>query len=510
MLNYARHCINSVQRTSSQCVRNQIKVTGWTIKRFLTTQEVATALRPFYFVVHPDLFGKFPQQRSTNEDSLQRLSAHLEALTQQRILDTTPNTLPFYVREQDTEKKGTFHLVNIPLEKSLDAKRVIKKILEACNIATDQLDKLQSDFENLYYAQTAQARQQTQKRQASDSKTTPKYDEFVGIFTNEFDLFGQRTKRKREETTLESWVTRNRIEAIKRSDAKMKLTVEVNKLRDVLSERFKLKEIIYDCGWNLEHFRGCLKALERLHQLHSNEMYNLKGRTVVFASFTGVSLEGDIMLFTGDVSTNWLELIKNLPKHDIYLTKIPAYEYALSQILLQIKVARRKFMPKAQAAAYTSHLRKVTTSLLDYLSVRKYPTTWPESLSDYELVVESEAGPLMISPTGQLIVPATHPGQLLVDFITNHLDEAAEKQAIYNRNKFLERDLEQRCLTEMKLLSLTKDDSVTPDKMIECLTRLLELDRNRVDLTNIHLNITNYFSVLADGTVCIPFDFKIK
>lgn len=43
----------------------------------------------------------------------------------------------------------------------------------------------------------------------------------------------------------------------------------------------------------------------------------------------------------------------------------------------------------------------------------------------------SEAGPLMISPTGQIIIPSTCPGSLLIDFITTNLEEAAEKQRIY-------------------------------------------------------------------------------
>lgn len=31
--------------------------------RHLSTTEISTALRPFYFSVHPDLFGKYPEQR---------------------------------------------------------------------------------------------------------------------------------------------------------------------------------------------------------------------------------------------------------------------------------------------------------------------------------------------------------------------------------------------------------------------------------------------------------------
>lgn len=42
-----------------------------------------------------------------------------------------------------------------------------------------------------------------------------------------------------------------------------------------------------------------------------------------------------------------------------------------------------------------------------------------------------EAGPLMVSPTGQLIAPATCPGSILVDFLTTHMDEAAQKSKAY-------------------------------------------------------------------------------
>lgn len=31
--------------------------------RSLSSTEVSTALRPFYFFVHPDLFGQFPEER---------------------------------------------------------------------------------------------------------------------------------------------------------------------------------------------------------------------------------------------------------------------------------------------------------------------------------------------------------------------------------------------------------------------------------------------------------------
>lgn len=109
------------------------------------------------------------------------------------------------------------------------------------------------------------------------------------------------------------------------------------------------------------------------------------------------------------------------------------YENTLSQVLRDIKIARRKFMPETLAQHYSSHLSRVITSVLDFLAKDKFPESWPETLKDYELVVESEAGPLMVSPTGQLILPSTCPGFLLVDFISKNIEEATIKQAAYKK-----------------------------------------------------------------------------
>lgn len=62
------------------------------------------------------------------------------------------------------------------------------------------------------------------------------------------------------------------------------------------------------------------------------------------------------------------------------------YENTLSQVLLNIQITRRKFMPKTLAKSYSSHLSRVITNVLDYLSKNKFPKTWPNGLEDYELV----------------------------------------------------------------------------------------------------------------------------
>jgi hypothetical protein len=82
----------------------------------------------------------------------------------------------------------------------------------------------------------------------------------------------------------------------------------VNKLKERVKTRLQLQEIKYECGWNVEHFSGCLKSLDKLADLHESDMCLLKKRILVFAPFTGISLDGHVMLFTGDVQSNWLDV----------------------------------------------------------------------------------------------------------------------------------------------------------------------------------------------------------
>ena len=113
----------------------------------------------------------------------------------------------------------------------------------------------------------------------------------------------------------------------------------------------------------------------------------------------------------------------------------------------------------------------------------------------------------MVSPTGQFITPATCPGFMLVDFITTHLTEAKVKSEKYSSTKHIEKELIEKCKEHFKLQKLSKDDSVTAEKMIASLERLLNEPNN--NFNDIHLHITNYYSILNDGTVCIPWDFEV-
>lgn len=115
------------------------------ITRNIST-ELAAALRPFYFVVHPDLFGQHPQQRSVNEDSLKQLSAHLQLLHEHKFPFTRESKiLRFYIREENSEDRNTFKLIQITLDnQARDPKTIITKLLELCNLSTEYVKSIKS------------------------------------------------------------------------------------------------------------------------------------------------------------------------------------------------------------------------------------------------------------------------------------------------------------------------------------------------------------------------------
>ena len=66
-------------------------------RRWLTGTEVSTALRPFYFLVHPDLFGKYPKEQTENDKSLKILKNYVETLVHDKNRPN-PKEVKFFVK----------------------------------------------------------------------------------------------------------------------------------------------------------------------------------------------------------------------------------------------------------------------------------------------------------------------------------------------------------------------------------------------------------------------------
>ncbi|KAJ0175464.1 hypothetical protein K1T71_008623 [Dendrolimus kikuchii] len=458
--------------------------------RFLSSAEISTALRPFYFSVHPDLFGKYPEQQSINEYSLQQLSALIEAQQTRRRLMLPP--LQFYLRQKD-KPEGDFKLIKIQLNGN-DVRETVVKVLNACDMSTTYIDKIPHS---------------PRKTNFSKENLAKSYQEY----TDEFEKASYMKKKVEERKAIMDiveWICENSAVAKEKYDMTSATREQVKSLIRHLCNTYGIKEVKYDSGWNISHIRGALQSLVSLASQHTKTMSNLDGRIIALGQFTGVSLDGDVYLNIIDVRNEWISLIKKVSQEDSALVMIPNYEKALSSILRNIHICRRKFMPKVSAMQYCNHLRQLITSIGDFYGRgSKFASSVPESLSKYEIVVEPEAGPLMLSPTGQFCTPSSCPADELMAFIADHLDEATLLLTEYSINKHVEKALHKEVKERFGLLELHKDDSITPALMISCCQRLLtRSDKLNMNLRGNILNITHYYSVLTEGVLCIPWNFK--
>ena len=130
----------------------------------------------------------------------------------------------------------------------------------------------------------------------------------------------------------------------------------------------------------------------------------------MFGHNSGMTLDGQIILYTGEVRTNWLNVIRNIPNFENSLNNIPLVEKALSQNLRNIKIVHRKNQPLRLVDDYKQQLMRLVTNVSDYLTKQNLPKHWPESLKNFELCVDNESSPLTMSSDGQFIVPASCPG----------------------------------------------------------------------------------------------------
>lgn len=215
--------------------------------------------------------------------------------TKRTVLTATPRTLPFYVRSASTVEKRSSRLVRVPIERTVDTKRVVQRILESCDLSTVDIDKMK--------APPSPAREPPKRSSAMDyhQETPP-----PGYFDEE--VIYRDIKRKQDEKNLAAWLDENLDLAQERQDALVGLREEIQRLRKELMDKLKLLDLRYECGWNIEHFRGCMKSLEYIANLHASDMRILEKRILVFAPFTGISLDGHVMLFTGDVKHNWIDV----------------------------------------------------------------------------------------------------------------------------------------------------------------------------------------------------------
>lgn len=167
------------------------------------------------------------------------------------------------------------------------------KILKASDLPTEYVDKLpfaSKAKEKIHFSNI-------------DFTKVDENDPICFVFSMRHNI-----NHAKGELRLTNWLAKNYKIALEKLESNKPLQKEVDRLRMEISRQWKLTEIRWECGWNVTHFRGCLQSLLSLSEHHPDVMIHLKNRVLVFAPFTGISLDGHIMLNSGEVRHNWLDV----------------------------------------------------------------------------------------------------------------------------------------------------------------------------------------------------------
>ena len=115
------------------------------VRRHLSQAQVSTALRPFYFLVHPDLLAKFPKEQAVNESSLKSLKMYLNVMIDDRKIVPEPITTTFYIKprsQRERQNKTKLKSVRLNLTKERKVRSAVIKILEGCDLPTYYVDSI--------------------------------------------------------------------------------------------------------------------------------------------------------------------------------------------------------------------------------------------------------------------------------------------------------------------------------------------------------------------------------
>ncbi|XP_041045611.1 T-cell activation inhibitor, mitochondrial isoform X1 [Carcharodon carcharias] len=463
----------------------------------LSVTDAVTALRPFYFAVHPDFFGQYPREREVNENSLKQLNSYLERMQRPGQKALQPTQLTFYLRDTDSDPNtpqrslntSGFRAVTFTLQ-SKDLLSTVVKILKSCSLPTD-------------HVQDSQVDKGLNHRNGEVPFSRPiRWDKTYYSFTGYRDPEEELDSTVRMEPALRLWLHENMAAATERLTVSIPLRDELDRLKTELCQRLEISDIRWQRSWGVAHRCSQLHSLARFCQQNSQVLCNVKGCILIFADNSGMNAAGQVMLGTVDVHHHWTKLLERLP---IY--------YDLHSHLSVLK-ERTSYLLGDVELIYDEDLHP-TMMLEDYYRMLKIfhqnlavtqPLFHPRSLKGLQVILENDSSAPSLLRSGQLSIPVTCDPTALQWFILAH----AQRARTYLRREE-ELEVEQKklisdCTEKFGLKRLYKEPSVSSQQMVKCCQRLFEGHIN--ELQGMHLCISHFYSVLQDGDLCMPWDWK--
>uniref|UniRef100_A0A671M464 T-cell activation inhibitor, mitochondrial-like n=1 Tax=Sinocyclocheilus anshuiensis TaxID=1608454 RepID=A0A671M464_9TELE len=457
--------------------------------RNLSGADAINALRPFYFAVHPDFFGRHPREREVNENSLKRLNGYLENLQKPGARSLKPANLTFYVR--DTKEKADssgsllasgntrFRPVTFTLQ-SKDVLSTVLDVLSSCSLSVEHMqDVLKAETEK------------SSTQQPGIAFYCPiKWDKTYYTFTGFRDPEQELEQARRVEPTLSLWLRNNEPEATKKQNASLPRREELKRLKRELIQKLGLLDIRWQRKWGVAH-KCC--QLQSLGRLSTQNGLNVQ----FFTDQSGMNASGHVMLGTMDVHHQWTKLFERLPSYRSMFQQSDWLKECISHLLGGIQVIHIERM--GPALPLEEHYSTLNTFHKRLLPQRL--SLHPRSMQGLTMSLENDRSTPYLHEMGHFIIPTMCDTLQLQNFLQSQAQEARRRML-----EAEEEDIISSCLQDLSLHSLCKEPSVSSSQMIPCCRRLME--ERSPQMQGLHLCISHFYSVMQDGDLCIPWDWK--
>ncbi|MBN3305556.1 TCAIM protein, partial [Amia calva] len=323
----------------------------------------------------------------------------------------------------------------------------------------------------------------------------------VFIFSNAHDIKNPSTSAL-QIVLKSSWLSSNEASATKKQKDSLPHRAELKRLKKMLCHKLRLADIRWQRSWGIAHRCSQLHSLSRLHQQNPESLLNVEGHTIIFTDQSGMNAAGHVMLGTTDVHHQWAKLFERLPSYSSLLAQSELLKDRISQLLGGIQVIHiERLQPLLTIEEYFNTLSAFQ---------KRLSSCWvpfhPRSLQGLQMTLENDRSSPRLHELGHFIIPSACEPTTLQWFIQTKAPEARRRMKRRDELEAEENDLVLYCLESLSLKRLYKEPSVSSKQMIPCCRRLMEERCPYVQ--GMRLCVSHFYSVLQDGDLCIPWDWK--
>lgn len=208
------------------------------------------------------------------------------------------------------------------------------------------------------------------------------------------------------------------------------------------------------------------------------------------------------MLGTMDVHHQWTKLFERLQSYRSLFQQSDWLKERISHLLGGIQVIHIERM--GPALPLEEHYSTLNTFHKRLLPQRL--SLHPRSMQGLTMTLENDRSTPCLHEMGHFIIPTMCDTLQLQNFLQSQAQEARRRMQRRHKLEAEEEDIISSCLQDLSLRSLSKEPSVSSTQMIPCCRRLME--EKSPQMQGLHLYISHFYSVMQDGDLCIPWDWK--